>query len=362
MVDTAPLLRQRGVALAVGVLSGEGGLATELAAAGIPPMSLGGPGGRLGGVRRLRDLVREFRPDVIHTTLFASDIVGRAAALVERVPTVSSLVNASYGADQAAEPGVGKATLRKRRVADATTARLVRRFHAVSESVADVAARELHLKRKRIDVVPSGRDETRLGRRTPGRRQHARRALGLDDGDLLLLAVARHDYQKGLDVLLAGFPAVREAVPRARLVIAGHEGRQTAVLRALRDQGGLTDVVQFLGTRMDVPELLCAADAFVFPSRWEGMSGAVLEAMAMEAPIVASDIPSVREAVAGEAGAVLVARERPDLLARAIVEALADPAGCAVRAAASRRRFLETYTSGRMAEGMLRFYERALGR
>jgi glycosyltransferase involved in cell wall biosynthesis len=57
-------------------------------------------------------------------------------------------------------------------------------------------------------------------------------------------------------------------------------------------------VVRFLGTRMDVPELLCAADAFVFPSRWEGMSGAVLEAMALEAPIIASDIPSVRETVA----------------------------------------------------------------
>jgi glycosyltransferase involved in cell wall biosynthesis len=113
---------------------------------------------------------------------------------------------------------------------------------------------------------------------------------------------------------------------------------------------------------MDVPELRCAAAAFVFPSRWEGMSGAVLEAMAVEAPIVASDIPSVREAVAGEEGAVLVARERADLLAHAIVDALGDPAGCAVRAAAARRRFLETYTSDRMAEGMLRFYERALAR
>jgi len=344
------------------VLSGEGGLGTELASKGIEPVSLAGAGGRAGRVRRLRALADDVRPDVIHTTLFESDMVGRAAALLERIPTVSSLVNASYGADQEAEPGVGKATLRKRRLADGLTARLVRRFHAVSESVADVAARELHLDRDRIEVVPSGRDERRLGRRTPGRRREARFALGLDDGEILLLAVARHDYQKGLDVMLAAFPAVREAVPRARLVVAGHEGGQTGVLRALTEWRGMTDAVQFLGTRMDVPELLCAADAFVFPSRWEGMSGAVLEAMALEAPIVASDIPSVREAVAGETGAVLVAREQPDLLARAIVDALGDPAGCAVRTAASRRRFVENYTSDRMADGMLRFYERALER
>lgn len=86
----------------------------------------------------------------------------------------------------------------------------------------------------------------------------------------------------------------------------------------------------------------------------------VIEAMALEAPIVASDIPSVREAVAGDAGAMLVPRERPDLLADGIVAVLADPAGAAARAAAPRRRFLEHYTSDQMAEGMQRFYERAL--
>jgi hypothetical protein len=141
LVDTVPLLRERGASVAVGVLQGGGGLGGELAAAGLPPMSLDGPGGRIGCVRRLRAVIRDLRPDVIHTTLFASDVVGRAAALLERVPTVSSLVIASFGPDLAAEPGVARATLRKVQLVDATTARMVRRFHPVSQSVADVAAR-----------------------------------------------------------------------------------------------------------------------------------------------------------------------------------------------------------------------------
>jgi glycosyltransferase involved in cell wall biosynthesis len=155
---------------------------------------------------------------------------------------------------------------------------------------------------------------------------------------------------------------VTTALPQARLAVAGHEGRQSGALYELRDRLGLAETVRFLGARTDVPELLCAADLFVFPSRWEGLSVAVLEAMALEAPIVASDIPPVREAVGGGAGAVLVPRERPELLARAVLGAVADPQGCAARAAASRRRFLDTYTSDLMADGMVQFYERALGR
>ena len=77
------------------------GWEAELAASGMAPVALDGPGGRAGHVRRLRALVRHVRPDLLHTTLFDSDTVGRAAAVLERVPTVASLVNASYGADQA---------------------------------------------------------------------------------------------------------------------------------------------------------------------------------------------------------------------------------------------------------------------
>jgi glycosyltransferase involved in cell wall biosynthesis len=362
LVEMAPLLRERGADVIVSVLRPGGGFDAELASTGMAPVSIDGSGGRAGDVRRLRTLLRTVHPDLLHTTLFDSDLVGRAAAVLERVPVVSSLVNASYGVDQAGEPGVGKGTLRRLRLVDGVTARSVRRFHAVSDFVADVAVDRLRLRPDRIDVVPPGRDEARLGRRTARRREDGRERLGLNVRDVVLLAVARHDYQKGLDVLLTALPTVVTALPRVRLMVSGHESRQTPALHHMRDRCGLTDVVQFLGTRMDVPELLCAADAFVFPSRWEGMSGAVLEAMALEAPIVASDIPPVREAVAGEAGAVLVPRERPDLLASAIIESLIDPAAAASRAAGARQRFLERYTSDRMADGMLRFYERALVR
>lgn len=204
LVEIAPLLQARGFDIVVSVLSSGGAFDDELASSGVAMVDVQGPGGRAGNLRRLRALIRDIRPDLLHTTLFESDLLGRAVAVFERVPVVSSLVNESYGSDQAAEPAMLRTTLRKARLVDGATARVVRRSHAVSGTVADVAARELRLRRDRIDVVSPGRDPIRLGRRTSDRRRTARGALGLEDADHLLLAVARHEYQKGLDVLLRG--------------------------------------------------------------------------------------------------------------------------------------------------------------
>jgi glycosyltransferase involved in cell wall biosynthesis len=295
----------------------------------------------------------------VHTTLFESDVAGRIASLGTSVPVVSSLVNVEYGPEQAAASNIVPWKLRAAQVLDAATARIVVRFHAVSHDVARVMSKRLLIPRERIEVIPRGRDAEELGRRTAERRRRARGELGATDGERLVIAVARHEFQKGLDVLLEAFREVSIRVPGSRLAIAGREGGQTDALRVLSDRFALGDRARFLGSRGDVPELLCAADAFVFPSRWEGLPGAVLEAMALEAPIVASDIPPVREVVGHRDLALLVAPERPDELARAIAETLLHPDEAAARARAARQRFLERFTLDRTAEAMLAFYERA---
>src|SRR5262249_34861288 len=123
---------------------------------------------------------------------------------------------------------------------------------------------------------------------------------------------------------------------------------------------GLDGAVEFLGTRDDVADLLCAADVFAFPSRWEGSPGSVLEAMALEAPIVATGIASVREVTDGSTCARLVPVDDADALAGAIAATLSGD-GTAARVAAGRTRFAECYTIGPVAEQMVAFYARALG-
>jgi glycosyltransferase involved in cell wall biosynthesis len=176
----------------------------------------------------------------------------------------------------------------------------------------------------------------------------------------LLLAIARHEHQKGLDVLLEALPAVRARVPAARLAIAGRDGNQTPLLREAVARSGLEGAVQFLGARDDVPDLLCAADLVVIPSRWEGLSNVLIEAMALEAPVVASDLPTLHDAVSDGETARLVPPGDPGALAGAIVEALEDLDGATVRAARAHRRFLDDFTIDRVVDQMAAFYERAL--
>jgi glycosyltransferase involved in cell wall biosynthesis len=350
----------RGIELEVAYLHDRPGLQETVAAAGARLTSLAGPDGRVGWVRRAAKLVRNRQPDLVHTTLFEADIVGRLAAASSRVPVVSSLVSVRYGSAARREPGIRGWRLLSAQVVDIGTARLVRRFHAVSRPVADVMTRRLLVPRSRVDVIPRGRDPQALGRRTHERCVRARDMLGASSNDRLLLAVARQEYPKGLDVLLCAIPLVRAELDGVRLIVAGREGNHTPALRALTRELGIGDAVTFLGHRSDVAELLCAADLFVLPTRREGFPGAVLEAMALEVPIVASAIAAVSEAVVDNKHALLVPPDNPETLAAAVVAALTSPEASRERAVAGLARFHAHFTIERAADGMARFYEAAL--
>ena len=326
--------------------------------AGARTTSLAGRGGRAGLLWRTRRLIRERRPDVLHTTLFDADVIGRVAAVGTKTTVVTSLVNAAYGAEQRANPAIKTARLRAAQLLDRVTAVRVNRFHAVSESVADVMSERLHVARERIDVIPRGRDIDELGTRTETRRVETRRALDVDDDETLFLAIGRHEYQKGFDVLVQAFAAMRDELPRSRLLIVGREGSETPRLTQSIAGAGLEDAISLTGFRSDVPDLLCAADVFVSASRWEGAPGGVLEAMALETPIVATDIAPVREVLGEQRPAFLVAPEDAQGLARSMVEAVSGD-GAEARTRTARARFLDRFTIDRTAAEMLSFYERA---
>jgi glycosyltransferase involved in cell wall biosynthesis len=355
----APHLVGGGIALEVATLHERPGVQAELAAAGVRLHSLAGEGGRAGWARRARRLIRERRPDLVHTTLFEADVAGRVAATVCRVPVVSSLVNVAYGPEQHANLGASaKARLRAAQLIDGLTARRVVRFHAISAHVADVMAQRLRLARARVEVIPRGRDARDLGTRDPGRRARMRARLELDEHTPVILTAARQEQQKGLDVLLEAVPAVLKQVPEAKVVVAGRAGNQTPLLLSTTSRLGLERTVRFLGAREDVPDLLCAADVFVVPSRWEGLGSVLLEAMALEAPIVASNLSAVRELVGD--GALLAPPGQPGALAAAIVATLADRDDAAARASSARARFLAEYTVEGVSRMMLQFYDHAL--
>lgn len=358
LVDLIPHLRAEGVDVSITVLTDRGGLSLEAREAGAEVTVLG-PGRFDQRVRRMRDLLAEDRPDLLHTTLFGANVVGRVAARLVGTPIVSSLVNTPYGPDHLATPGISVTRLRLAQGIDAATARLVTRFHANASHVATTMARRLHVPLDRIDVIPRGRDPAVLGERTAARGLATRNRLGVGPDAVLVVSLARHEHQKGLDVLLRAVPEVLTRLPAARFMVAGREGNVSSELSRLVSSLEIGAAVELLGARDDVGDLLSAADVFVLPSRREGFPGAVVEAMALRAPIVATHLPGTREAL-DERNGLLVSPEDVAGLADAIVRVVEEPEAATARVERAHRRFVERFTTGAVAQDMAAFYERVL--
>jgi glycosyltransferase involved in cell wall biosynthesis len=159
-----------------------------------------------------------------------------------------------------------------------------------------------------------------------------RTALGVPEGRPLLLVVARLAAQKGLDVLLDAVPAIADRDPRPVVAVAG-DGPLRGALAARAAERDLP--VLLLGHRTDVADLLAAADLFVLPSRWEGPSLVVMEALRAGLPVVATRVGGIPDLYSGTA--LLVAPGDPAALAAAVGSVLDDAALAGrLRAAAAR--------------------------
>ena len=354
LADTTGPLVAAGVEMHVVPLGEREGVA-DLVVAGGGTVHAAVGARRAQALQPLRRVIREVRPDLVHTTLFEADLAGRLAAASLRVPVVSSLVNTAF------DNGAGSPMRRRAALAaDIATARTVRRFHAVSDAVARAAGARLHVDAAKIDVVHRGRSAASLGRRTAERRARVRAALGVEPATPVVLAVGRHERQKGFDVLVDAWSKVRADMPDAVLLVAGRDGPATPTLAAAVARFG-GEHLRLLGTRGDVADLLAAADALALPSRWEGLPGVLIEALALEVPVVATAIDPVREVLGPDVAHALVAPESSAELAVALVAVLRGRALGQKAVAAGRARFEAAFTIERAAAGMAAFYQRALG-
>jgi glycosyltransferase involved in cell wall biosynthesis len=181
--------------------------------------------------------------------------------------------------------------------------------------------------------------------------------LGVGDGPVVG-TVGRLLERKGHHDLLRAWPSVLERHPDAALVLVG-DGPERKSLQQRAEELGITDSVHLLGTREDVPELLALFDCFVFPSHFEGLPGALLEAMAAELPIVTTPVDGCSELVRDGEHGVHVPPHDPERLGVAVAELLEERERAAALGAAARRRAHESFGVEAMVEGFERVYEMA---
>ena len=200
-------------------------------------------------------------------------------------------------------------------------------------------------------IAPNGVDTERFAPAPPATRTEARAATGVGPADFCLLFVGRLVERKGVDVLLRALGASQRARTARLLVVGGGPERER--LERLAAELGVAAQVQFLGEQADVAPFHACADAFVFPSRLEGLPNALLEAMASGLPAIATRIGGCVDVVTEQSG-VLVPPDDVGALAAALDLLAGDAERRATLAVAGRQRVLERFcfpvTSARLQQ------------
>jgi len=338
---------------------------------GVPVVSLDcrSPRDLPAGVARLRRRLRASRPDIVHSHLWAANVIGRVAGRLAGVPVVSSVHNPDHE-PEAWEDGADVSRWKRhlslsldRWTARAGCARMV----AVSDYVRRCAHLRLKFPLGRIELLYNPIDTDALLSPPARGRGELLRECGLDDDSVVLLNVGRVSPQKGLIHAVRALPAILARHPSAHLVSAGPtpDAAWLKRLKAEADALGVGGRVHFLGARRDVADLLRACDLFVFPSLYEGLGIALVEAMAAGRACVATETGPIPEVVTHGENGWLVPPGDAGRLAGAVCALLDDPGRRAALGRAAQASALARFQPRAAADELTRIYDsvaaRALG-
>ena len=307
LMSAAQEMIARGRKVMIVSLTPLGPMGLEARSLGIPTESLGMrrgfPDPR--GLVRLVQLVRAWKPDVVHSHMLHANLMARALRLFVPVPALVSTIHNIYEG--------GPLWMAAYRL----TNRVVDQMTIISEVAADRFIREGIVPGRLLRVVPNGVDSELFREVSTEARAALRRSLGLER-EFTWLAVGRFEIAKDYPNMLRAFDQVRQRHPGSVLLLVGR-GSLQAEAEELAQALGLAGPVRFLGIRDDVREIMSAADGYVMSSAWEGMPMVLLEAAAAGLPIVATRAGGNEEVVRDEESGFLVPPRAPDLLAKAML-------------------------------------------
>jgi len=288
---------------------------------------------------RLARFIRRERVDLVHTFFETSDLLGGLVAKLSGRPVISSRRDMGFlrtGRTQWAYRMLGP---------------MFDEIQTVSEAVRQEMISRDRLNPRRVVTIPNG---IPIGLSTV--KAH------LDGASHVVLTVGNIRRIKGTDVLIRTAQRVAALRPEVRFLIAGsdHDEQYAREMRKLVIDLGLERQVHFLGKVQNIAPLLEVADVFCLLSRSEGMSNALLEAMAASVPCVATAVGGTPEVMSGELREMLVPAEDPDQAASKILELLNDPSGARRIGRMARARVESNFSAQRMVEHLALRYDHLL--
>ncbi|CAH1747209.1 Sugar transferase [Thauera humireducens] len=301
---------------------------------------------------RLYRLFRQTRPAIVHTR--------NLAALEFAVPAafagVRARVHGEHGWDTS-DPG---GTRRKYQLLRRAYSPFVNRYVALSGQIESYLTDRVGIARGRVERICNGVDSQRF--RPAVQRASIAGSPFADPAAVVIGTVGRLQTVKDqVSLVRAVAIARKQGVDGSalRLLIAG-DGPQRAEVESEIRAAGIADITWLAGERSDVPEVMRAIDVFALPSRAEGISNTILEAMASGLPVVATDVGGNAElVVAGQTGA-LVPAENPDAMAQALLRYTSDAALRQRHGASGRQRVEQSFSIDNMVTRYTQLYESLL--
>jgi glycosyltransferase involved in cell wall biosynthesis len=287
------------------------------------------------------EALRRLQPSIIHLNSLSGSAVLAAAAELS-IPIVCHVRN---------RPGDGY-------------------LEALSYSTAAVAVSEFiksevmqfGIPEDRIHVIYSAVEPGEF-RRSQFDRKANRALLGLKDDSKMIVMVARLTPYKRHDLMIAALPYVRAAVPSASVFAFGDAQGEQDYVQALEDRiekQGLTDCFRLLPFQRDLKAYYAAADAFVLCSDFEPLGRSVVEALAMETPVVVTDSGGPVEIVQHNETGLVARSGDAQSIAQCLIATLTDPAAAKERAQAGRGYVEKCLTAQVTADQVMRLYTRLL--
>jgi glycosyltransferase involved in cell wall biosynthesis len=290
-------------------------------------------------LRELKQTIKDESPDLVHAHTSKAGLLARVAAAVTRTPVVFTAHTWSFA------DGISARRQRWAVPLERFAAGLGKKIIAVSQANKEMALRRSVGTADSIVKIWNGIPDV------PHRAQP-----GSGDPRTLIMT-ARFVAQKDHLLLVE---ALSQLEGDWRLLLVGDGIRRPEIQRAIA-KAGLSDRIECLGERSDIPELLASADLFVLATHWEGLPLCIIEAMRAGLPVVATDVGGDSEVVTDGVTGYLTPSGDAGQLRDRIRELLASPSRLAAMGRSGRRRYEQEFTLGRMACATWSVYREAVG-
>jgi glycosyltransferase involved in cell wall biosynthesis len=297
----------------------------------------------------MRDFVRRENVDIVHTFHETSDLWGGFVARMSRVPAVVS-----------SRRDMGILRQPKHQLAYRLLNSQFDLVLTVSEEVRRFSIERDGLSPNRVSTLYNGLELEKIS--STNGFASIRSSLGLDKGAPFVLTVGHIRRVKGIDILVETAAIVQRQFPKAVFAVVGsnNDPQHFQELEARIANLGLGSNVRFLGRTENVSTLLKAGDVFFLPSRSEGFSNALIEAMACNLPCVATRVGGNAEAIVEGQSGYLIENEDAEAAADRIMELLRNPETAKKMGEAGRKIVETKFTADIMSRNLVSHYERLL--